>query len=343
MAASAMQGQNEELCSFTLHEMGTYHFNIENAIRQHEGNISVLDYNQRLNPNIDIIADELDSIKRSTTATPDNLDTLNEEVYQIRQYVESISNNTNTYLEESQEEAKRNNTQYKTETWFTIINLILSLLSIRLTIIGLALSLLSIGAVVYIYLRTRKDTNNQITQQHIDTERQITQQYELSKKQINKMQEHADERTKALTDLGNQIQASTGQIRISVENLEQKFLTERNKSRIDNPYLSVISNYESLCKDLEREYDHFIKNSNNSIIHQRASRIQENIRRINQILSSYSTECEIPDPNAYLNSMDEIVNKPCLQKKREQINTFKYEGQKYNDLLKNCIQNILYN
>lgn len=292
--------------------------------------VLVSDYNLRLKSiNRDINADSLDSKKLSTSSMLDNLDTLNEEVYQIRQHVESISKNTDTYLEESQKEAERNNTQYKTETW--------------LTIIGLILSLLSIGAVVYIYLRTRNDTNQQIAQQHNDTERQITQQYELSKKQISKMQEHADERTRSLTDLGNQIQASTDQIRISVENLERKFLTERDKSRIDNPYLSVISNFESLCKDLEREYDHFINNSNNSIIHQRASRIQENIRRINQILSSYSTECEIPDPNAYLNSIDEIVNKPCLQKKREQINTFKYEGQKYNDLLKNCIQSILYN
>ena len=279
--------------------------------------------------NMDVNVDSLNSKKPSTTSIPNNLDTLNEEVYQIRQYVESISKNTDTYLEESQEESERNKTQYKTERW--------------LTIIGLGLSFLSIVAVVYIYLRTRKDTNKQIAQQHKDTERQIAQQYELSKKQINKMQEHTDERTRAFTDLGNQIQDSTSQIRISVENLERKFLTERDKSRINNPYLSVISNFESLCKDLEREYDHFIKNSNNSIIHQRASRIQENIRRINQILSSYSTECEIPDPNAYLNSMDEIVNKPCLQKKREQINTFKYEGQKYNDLLKNCIQSILYN
>lgn len=292
--------------------------------------VLVSDYDLQSNSlDMDINSNNIDSNMLLTTSIPNNLDTLNEEVYQIRQYVESISKNTDTYLEESQEKAERNNTQYKTEIW--------------LTIIGLALSLLSIGAVVCIYLRTRNDTNKQIAQQHKDTERQITQQYELSKKQINKMQEHADERTKALTDLGNQIQASTGQIKISVENLERKFLTERDKSRIDNPYLSVISNFESLCKDLEREYDHFIKNSNNSIIHQRASRIQENIRRINQILSSYSTECEIPDPNAYLNSMDEIVNKPCLQKKREQINTFKYEGQKYNDLLKNCIQSILYN
>lgn len=292
--------------------------------------VFVSDCNLRLKSvDIAINADSLDSKKLSTTLMLDNLDALNEEVYQIRQHVESISKNTDSYLEESQEETERNNKQFKTEIW--------------LTIIGLILSILSIGAVVYIYLRTRNDTNQQIAQQHNDTERQITQQYELSKKQISKMQEHADERTKALTDLGNQIQASTDQIRISVENLERKFLTERDKSRIDNPYLSVISNFESLCKDLEREYDHFINNSNNSIIHQRASRIQENIRRINQILSSYSTECEIPDPNAYLNSIDEIVNKPSLQKKREQINTFKYEGQKYNDLLKNCIQSILYN
>lgn len=292
--------------------------------------VLVSDFNQRLKPvYLDNIVDELDSAKQSNTAMPNTLDTLNKEVCQIKRYAEAILNNTDTYLEESQEEAEQYNTQHKTETW--------------LTIIGLILSLLSIVAVVYIYLRTRKDTNQQIAEQHQDTERQITQQYELSEKQISKMQEHSDERTIALTDLGNQIQTSTGQIRDSVERLERKFLAERDKSRIDPPYLSAISNYETLCKVLEREHDHFINNPDNSIIHQRASRIIDTIRRINQILSNYSKRYEIPDAKAYLDSIDEVVNRPSLSKKREQINSFKSEGQKYNNLLRNCIQNILYN
>ena len=41
LAASAMQAQNGEMYSFALHNMGRYHFNIENAMRQHDGNIFI--------------------------------------------------------------------------------------------------------------------------------------------------------------------------------------------------------------------------------------------------------------------------------------------------------------
>lgn len=251
-------------------------------------------------------------------------DTLNGNVSQIRQSVESISHNTEACVEESKKEIECNRAKNEQETLFGII--------------GIILSIINIVAVVYIYLRTQNKTKEQIQTQHEDTERQIN----LSEKQIIQMQENSDERTKNLEELGRQVQDSTNKIRDSVKNLEQRFLIEHDKTRIEAPYSSIKSNYDALCKDIENEYSHFTANSKNSIIHQRATKIKEDIGKVTQILSSYSESNNIPDAKAYIDSIDTVVEKPNFQNKREQINSFKNEGQKYNNQLTNIIQNIFF-
>lgn len=270
----------------------------------------------------------IEPIKPSIASISINVDTLYGNVSKIRQSVESISHNTEAYVEESQKEFELNQSKYDEETC--------------LTKIGLLLSFLSVVAVIYVYLRTRSDTNKQIEEQHNDTIMQIEERHKDTKSQIVKMQEISDERTKNLEDLGKEIQNSTNEIKTSVKKLEQRFMIERDKTRIEAPYSSIKSNYDALCKDIENEYSHFTANSKNSIIHQRATKIKENIGKVTQILSSYSESNNIPDAKAYIDSIDTVVEKPNFQNKREQINSFKNEGQKYNNQLTNIIQNIFY-
>ena len=288
------------------------------------------------------------SINSAIVSIQNNMDTLNDDVSQIRYHVESISHNTETCIDKSRKSDKRNNTEYQMET--------------LLTIAGLALSIINIVAVVFIYVKTQKKTEKQIKNQHEDTlrqiesqersikrqiseqhkdmERQLNQQYKLSKEQINKMQEHSDKRIDSIQALGQQIQTSTGEIRNAVVHLESRFVTERDKARLTTLYSSVIENYEALCLELETNYDHFINNSINGSVYQNASRIKNSIRIISQILSSYSIKVNIPDAQYYINAMNEVVNGPELYNKRNQIDTLKNAGQEYNKQLENCIHII---
>ena len=264
---------------------------------------------------INTIDSNVDSIKLTLSSLPDYMDTLNGEVSQIRQHVEAVSHHTQDYLEESREDSKWNKTNYEEEK--------------RLTWLGLALSFFNIVAVVFVFIRTQQKTKEQIKNQHDDTI-QI----------IDKMQEHSEERIDSIQRLGKQIQTSTEEIKKSVVHLERKFVTERDKAKITAPYSSVITDFEALSKDLENEYDHFNTNPKDSNIHQRASKIKDNIRKISQILSSYSTDYDIPNAKAYMDSIDKVVDNPSLENKREQINNFKKEGKNYIDQLNNCIQNV---
>ena len=279
---------------------------------------------------------------------PDNIDTLDKDISLIRRHVESISNNTEIYINESQKETVWNKKKYEKE--------------IRYTIIGIALSLLNIVAVVLIYIITRSDTNKQIKQQHEDiimqinsqnssiekqiaeqhkdTERQIKQQHELSEKQINKMQKNSDSRDDKLSRIGIQIQNSTSKISKSVEHFEQRYIVERDKEKVENAYSSVVSNHEALYKELERDYDHFIKYSNNSIIHQKASSLKTYIRNISKTLSNYSKDHSIPDPSSYLNTIDDVVDRPNFLNKPEQIEKFKDEGDLFLNQVSNCMKTI---
>lgn len=208
-------------------------------------------------------------------------DTLNRDVYHIRQHVESISCNTDTYLKDVHEKSEWNKKTYKTERLLTIIDLLLSSLSIV--------------AVIIIYVLTQRKT-----------------------------------------------QESTNTIKDAVVHMEKRFITERDKARIDAPYSSVIINYEALCKELNNNYSHFTTKSKDSVIYQRASKIKEGIRIISQILSSYSSDYPIPNAKAFVDSIDDVVDNPSFNKKREQIIKMKKEGQQYKDQLKNYIQGIFY-
>ena len=231
--------------------------------------------------------------------------------------------------------------------------------------IGSLLSVVSIIVMIIVYILTRRQTNKQIENQKKDTERkfriqklltkkqidalfkntkkQIEEQRKLNNEQIKQMQEDSVKRTNNLKQLGQQIQKSTNAIRESVKNLEQRFLTERDRIRIEVPYSTIISNYDALAEDLENEYAHFTTNPKESIIHQRASRVKDGIRRITQILSNYSSIIKVPDVKTYLDSIDEVVNKPSFRNKRKQIDSFKIEGKKYHDQLNTCIQNLFNN
>lgn len=231
--------------------------------------------------------------------------------------------------------------------------------------IGSLLSVVSIIVMIIVYILTRRQTNKQIENQKEDTERklrtqklltkkqidalfkntnkQIEEQHKLNDKQINIMQENSDRRTKNLVRLGNQIQSSTGKIRDAVVHFESRFITERDKARIVPLYSSVITNYEALYLALKTDYDHFITNTNNDIIHQTASKIKDNIRGISQILSSYSNIINLPKSQPYINAIDEVVNKPNLQEKRNQTDMFKNEGLRYNEQLGVCIQTLFNN
>lgn len=266
----------------------------------------------------------IEPIGSSIASISIDMDTLNGNVSQIRQSIESILHNTEAYVEESKKEIECSREKNEQETLFGII--------------GIIMSIINIVAVVYIYLRTQNNTKEQIKKQHEDTERQI----KLSEKQIIQIQKNSDERTKKLEELGRQMQESTNTIRDSVKNLEQRFLIEHDKTRIEAPYSSIMSNYDALCKDIENEYSHFTVNSKNSIIHQRATKIKEDIGKVTQILSCYSENNIIPDAKAYIDSIDTVVEKPNFQNKREQINSFKNEGQKYNNQLTNITQKIFY-
>lgn len=230
--------------------------------------------------------------------------------------------------------------------------------------IGSLFSVVSIIVMIIVYILTRRQTNKQIENQKEDTERklriqklltkkqidalfkntnkQIEEQHKLNDKQIDKMQDNSDKRTENLERLGKQIQSSTGEIRDAVVHFESRFITERDKARIVPLYSSVITNYEALYMALKTDYDHFITNTANDKIHQTASKIKDSIRGISQILSSYSNKVNLPESQLYINSINEVVDKPNLQDKRNQTDMFKNEGQKYNEQLGVCIQTLFY-
>lgn len=274
------------------------------------------------------VVNEEELIKSSIVSISDNTDTLNENISQIRQHVESISNNTETYLEEAQKESKLNRIEFEKER--------------RLTKIGLILSFFSIVAVVVIYILTQLKTKKQILDQHADTLKQINSQERAIAKQIK--EQHKD--TARLLDQQSMLSAKQIQKmqeqKESIERLEKRALYERDKSKIEDSCSSAISNYKALCDDLEKEYDHF-NNNLNSIIYQKASSIKDSIRIISQTLSCYSTNEGIPDATSYINAINEVVNKPSFQNKREQINSFKNEGKRYYDKLDDYIQTYFYN
>lgn len=269
-----------------------------------------------------------------------DIDTLKRDVSSLHDEVKSLTNNVDVYVRDKHECCDWN-------------------------MIGAIGSIISIFVMIIVYWCTRRQTREQIKLQKEDTDRQlktqedltaeqikalsenidkqIEEQRKLNDKQINKMQENSDRRTDNLERLGIQIQSSTGKIRDAVVHFESRFITERDKARIVPLYSSVITNYDALYMALKTDYDHFITNTTNNKIHQTASKIKDSIRGISQILSSYSNKVNVPESQSYINSINEVVDKPNLQDKRNQTDMFKNEGQKYNEQLGVCIQTLFYN
>ena len=266
-----------------------------------------------------------------------DIDTIKRDVSSLYNEVKSLTDNVEVYVNEN------------TSRWIW-------------DAIGSFLSVVSIIVMIIVYILTRRQTNRQIEDQKQDTERklrtqkqltlkqidallkntnkQIEEQHKINDEQIIKMQENSDRRTDNLEQLGKQIQSSTGKIRDAVVHFESRFITERDKARIVPLYSSVITNYEALYMALKTDYDHFITNTTNDKIHQTASKIKDSIRGISQILSSYSNRINLPESQSYIDSINEVVDKPNLQDKRNQTDMFKNEGQKYNEQLGACIQTL---
>ena len=279
-------------------------------------------------------------IRKDVSILVFDIDTLKRDVSSLYDEVKSLTNDVDVYVRDKHEGCDWN-------------------------MIGAIGSIISIFVMIVVYWFTRRQTHEQIKLQKKDTDRQleaqedltakqikalseniekqIEEQRKLNNEQIKQMQEDSVKRTNNLKQLGQQIQKSTNAIRESVKNLEQRFLTERDRIRIEVPYSTIISNYDALAEDLENEYAHFTTNPKESIIHQRASRVKDGIRRITQILSNYSSIIKVPDVKTYLDSIDEVVNKPSFRNKRKQIDNFKIEGKKYHDQLNTCIQNLFNN
>lgn len=236
------------------------------------------------------------------------------------------------------------------------------------SLVGIIVAIGSICVMVWVYLRTRDQTNRQILDQQKDTEKQlkaqemyttkqinaqaantkqqIEEQRKISSEQIAVMQKQSSERIASLEKMGNQIGEYTGEIQKSVKHFEDKYLSNVNRTVIENAMSEISEMHDQLCRKLKDDYDHFdIESQSHSaykeFYNECYSKIKKHIEKLENAFYDNANNIQMPDPNPYLESINLIVNKPSFLYMDAQNENLVRRGEEFQENLKISVEELL--
>lgn len=249
-----------------------------------------------------------------------DMDTIQKNVSSIHEKMEALSNDVNTYVNESSESCNWN----------------------RIGAIG---SITSIVIMILVYLFTKKQTNKQILAQAENTRRQIEENRRLSGKQIKAIQEQSLSRIQSLEKMGGVIKSHTSEIQKTVKHFENKYLANNDGLIVENALSEMIESYERLLKKMDNDYYHFDNDSNNSkpnmdFYEEKSSKIKKSTEIIRGTLTKHKTTIQIPDEKPYLEALNEVVFKPTLLDMDEQMRNFSQKGIEYHNEVRSVMLSL---
>lgn len=287
----------------------------------------------------------------------DQFDTIKCKIFSLVAYCDSISEDVSVLRSEMNDISKdyKVNEKRHSKDWIW-------------SLIGILVAIVSIGVMVRVYILTRKQTNQQILKQQQDTDKQLTaqelattkqinaqaantkqqieEQRKISDKQIEVMQQQSLERIASLEKMGNQIGAYTGEIQKSVKHFEDKYLSNINKTVIENAMLEISEKHDQLCRRLKDDYDHFDIESRSHSAYKEYynecySKIKKYIEKLQNAFCENASNIQMPDPNLYLESIYLIVNKPSFLDMDAQNEDLVRRGEEFQKNLKTSVDELL--
>lgn len=292
-----------------------------------------------------------------TVLNCDQFDTIKSEIFSLVAYCDSISEDVSVLRSEVNDISNdyKVNEKRHSKDWIW-------------SLVGILVAIVSIGVMVGVYILTRKQTNQQILKQQQDTDKQLTaqelsttkqinaqaantkqqidEQRKISDQQIAVMQQQSLARIASLEKMGNQIGTYTGEIQKSVKHFEDKYLSNVNRTVIENAMSEISEKHDQLCRKLKDDYDHFVIESQSHSTYKEFynecySKIKKHIEKLENAFYENSNNIQMPDPNPYLESINLIVNKPSFLDMDAQNENLVRRGEEFQDNLKKSVEELL--
>ena len=202
--------------------------------------------------------------------------------------------------------------------------------------IGAIGSIVGVCVMIFVYCRSRKQTNDQIVNQSDNTNKQIEEQRRSSSEQIKAMQDQALLRTRSLEQMGKIIEKHTGEIQASVKHFENRYLDSNDEANALNALSEMKKIYNLMCDTLNNDYEHFdneskSKETNYGFYKDSSSKIKGYTETLRGILIKHRSSHQIPDEKPYLDALAAVVFKPNLLEMYEQKEEFKQKGAAYHN------------